>query len=140
MILLHEFLIKARRRHVLPHIASRWRITMFQLRSTWSCPLYSNYRYPAEDRNHKRLLALAQDSTPPVIYIGPETGVVPARAVLEACMQRGARNNTSYFGYSASGKDARYSREWTLLAESGHLTYRTAVSRDGPEGTQRVYV
>jgi sulfite reductase alpha subunit-like flavoprotein len=66
--------------------------------------------------------------------------VAPARAVLEARVQRGAKNNTLYFGHRASGKDAHYSHEWTSLAESGHLTYRVAVSRDGPEGTRRVYV
>ncbi len=88
----------------------------------------------------KGLLALPPDSTTTVICIGPGTGVAPARAVLEARVQRGAKNNTLYFGHRASGKDAHYSREWTALAESGNLTYRVAVSRDGPEGTRRVYV
>lgn len=55
-------------------------------------------------------------------------------------MRSGAKDNTLYFGHRASGKDAHYSREWTALVESGHLTYRVAASRDGPEGTRRVYV
>jgi len=88
----------------------------------------------------KGLLALPPYLATPVICIGPGTGVAPARAVLEARMRSGAKNNTLYFGHRASGKDAHYSREWTALAESGHLTYRVAASRDGPEGTRRVYV
>ena len=66
--------------------------------------------------------------------------MAPARAVLEARVRSGAKDNTLYFGHRASGKDAHYSREWTALAESGHLAYRVAASRDGPEGTRRVYV
>jgi sulfite reductase alpha subunit-like flavoprotein len=60
--------------------------------------------------------------------------------VLEARVRSGAKDNTLYFGHRASGKDAHYSREWIALAESGQLTYRVAASRDGPEGTRRVYV
>ncbi len=87
----------------------------------------------------KGLLALPQDSTP-VICIGPGTGVAPARAVLEARVHLGMKDNTLYFGHRAAGKDAHYAREWTSLVNSGHLTYRVAASRDGPEGTPRVYV
>ncbi|KAH9999199.1 riboflavin synthase domain-like protein [Russula compacta] len=88
----------------------------------------------------KGLLALPRDSTTPVICIGPGTGVAPARAVLQARVHLGQRENTLYFGHRASGKDAHYSHEWTALAESGYLTYRVVASRDGPEGTPRVYV
>jgi len=88
----------------------------------------------------KGLLALPQDLSTPVICIGPGTGVAPARAVLEARVHLGGRDNTLYFGHRASEKDAHYSREWTTLAESGNLTYRVAASRDGPQGTRRVYV
>jgi sulfite reductase alpha subunit-like flavoprotein len=66
--------------------------------------------------------------------------VAPARAVLEARVHLGMRDNTLYFGHRASGKDEHYSREWATLAEAGNLTYRVAASRDGPEGTPRVYV
>jgi sulfite reductase alpha subunit-like flavoprotein len=66
--------------------------------------------------------------------------VAPSRAVLEARVHLGMRDNTLYFGHRASGKDEHYSREWTTLAETGNLTYRAAASRDGPEGTPRVYV
>lgn len=86
------------------------------------------------------LLALPPDPTTPVICVGPGTGVAPARAVLEARVHKGAEDNTLYFGHRASEKDAHYSHEWTALAESGKLTYRVTASRDGPEGTRRVYV
>ena len=86
------------------------------------------------------LLALPPDLTTPVICVGPGTGVAPARAVLEARAHIGAENNTLYFGHRASGKDAHYLHEWSALAESGKLTYRATASRDGPEGTRRVYV
>ena len=66
--------------------------------------------------------------------------MAPARAVLEARVHLGRRENTLYFGHRASGKDEHYSREWSALAESGNLTYRVTASRDGPEGTPRVYV
>jgi len=72
--------------------------------------------------------------------VGPGTGVAPARAVLEDRAHIGAEDNTLYFGHRASGKDAHYSHEWTALAQSGKLTYRVAASRDGAEGTRRVYV
>ena len=88
----------------------------------------------------KGLLALPQDSNTPVICVGPGTGVAPARAVLEARVHLGRKENTLYFGHRASGKDEHYSREWAALAESGNLTYRVMASRDGPEGTPRVYV
>lgn len=86
------------------------------------------------------LLALPPDPNTPVICVGPGTGVAPARAVLEARTHAGAKDNSLYFGHRASGKDAHYSHEWTSLAESGKLKYRVAASRDGPEGTRRVYV
>ncbi|KAI9509000.1 riboflavin synthase domain-like protein [Russula earlei] len=88
----------------------------------------------------KGLLTLPRDLTTPVICVSPGTGVAPARAILEARVRLGASENTLYFGHRSSGKDAHYTREWTTLAESGNLTYRVAVSRDGPEGTRRVYV
>ena len=87
----------------------------------------------------KGLLTLPQDSAP-VICIGPGTGVAPARAVVEARVHLGMKDNTLYFGHRASGKDEHYAREWISLVESGHLTYRATASRDGPEGTPRVYV
>ena len=88
----------------------------------------------------KGLLALPLDPNTLVICVGPGTGVVPAHAVLEACVYAGARDNTLYFGHRASGKDAHYSHEWTTLAESGKLTYHVTVSRDGLEGTRRIYM
>ncbi|KAI0288475.1 riboflavin synthase domain-like protein [Russula brevipes] len=109
------------------------------------CVAIVNYKTKLKARRRgigitKGLLALPQDLSTPVICIGPGTGVAPARAVLEARVHLGGRDNTLYFGHRASEKDAHYSREWTMLAESGNLTYRVAASRDGPQGTRRVYV
>lgn len=75
-----------------------------------------------------------------MICIGPGTGVAPARAVVETRVHLGMKDNTLYFGHRASGKDEHYARDWNSLVESGHLTYRVTASRDGPEGTPRVYV
>lgn len=37
-------------------------------------------------------------------------------------------------------KDHHYGAEWEAYAEMGKITYRVAFSRDGPEGTKRIYV
>lgn len=49
-------------------------------------------------------------------------------------------NNTLYFGCRSASKDQHYASEWEQLAEEGKLSYRTAFSRDGPEGKERTYV
>jgi len=48
--------------------------------------------------------------------------------------------NTLYFGCRSASKDQHYGSEWTSYAESGDIVYRTAFSRDGPEGVKRTYV
>lgn len=48
--------------------------------------------------------------------------------------------NTLYFGCRSASKDHHYASEWTSYAESGDIVYRTAFSRDGPEGVKRTYV
>ncbi len=48
--------------------------------------------------------------------------------------------NLLYFGCRSSKKDQHYGSEWTAYADSQKMTYRTAFSRDGPEGVKRVYV
>ncbi|KAI0295109.1 riboflavin synthase domain-like protein [Multifurca ochricompacta] len=88
----------------------------------------------------KGLLALPPDLATPVICVGPGTGVAPARSLIEARVHGGSSDNTLYFGHRASGKDAHYAHEWTTLTESGRLAYHVAASRDGPEGTRRIYV
>lgn len=49
-------------------------------------------------------------------------------------------DNTLYFGCRSASKDQHYVSEWTRYAVEKSLTYRVAFSRDGPEGTPRVYV
>lgn len=48
--------------------------------------------------------------------------------------------NTLYFGCRSAAKDQHYGGEWRQTADAGALVYRTAFSRDGPEGIARTYV
>lgn len=45
-----------------------------------------------------------------------------------------------YFGCRSAPKDQHYGTEWNAYAKAGKITYRVAFSRDGPEGTKRMYV
>ncbi|KAJ7183107.1 riboflavin synthase domain-like protein [Mycena filopes] len=83
------------------------------------------------------LIKLPSDNNTPVICIGPGTGVAPMRAVIQDRLQRGARDNTLYFGCRSATKDQHYGPEWGACRD---LVYRAAFSRDGPEGTKRIYV
>ncbi|OCB88873.1 riboflavin synthase domain-like protein [Sanghuangporus baumii] len=85
---------------------------------------------------------LSQPRSPetPIVCVGPGTGIAPMRALIEQRIHEGSANNTLYFGCRSESKDHHYGSEWLTLAESGKLTYRTAFSRDGPEGVKRVYV
>jgi hypothetical protein len=93
----------------------------------------------------------------PMICIGPGTGVAPMRALIEDRASSGATglwqhtprfrialigvtDNTLYFGCRSASKDQHFSADWITLADSGHLTYRLAASRDGPPGQARTYV
>ncbi|KAJ6460363.1 hypothetical protein C8R47DRAFT_1161017 [Mycena vitilis] len=88
----------------------------------------------------KGLITLPPDTTTPVICIGPGTGIAPMRAVIQERLQMGASDNTLYFGCRSAAKDQHYGTEWESYASKGDLVYRTAFSRDSPEGTKRVYV
>lgn len=48
--------------------------------------------------------------------------------------------NTLCFGCRSATKDRHYHHEWEAYEKRGELVYRAACSRDGPEGTARVYV
>ncbi|KAJ7242750.1 riboflavin synthase domain-like protein [Mycena haematopus] len=85
-------------------------------------------------------LKLPVENNTPVICIGPGTGVAPMRAVIQERLQMGATDNTLYFGCRSASKDQHYAAEWISYAATGDLTYRTAFSRDTPEGTKRIYV
>ncbi|KAJ7914880.1 hypothetical protein B0H13DRAFT_2232043 [Mycena leptocephala] len=73
------------------------------------------------------LIKLPADNNTPVICIGPGTGVAPMRAVIQERLYLGAR-------------DQHYGPEWKSYASNDDIVYRTAFSRDGPEGTRRIYV
>jgi sulfite reductase alpha subunit-like flavoprotein len=130
---------QARRVHFLPCLTSHWHVASFLLPHYAQRLVVPYAGVQLRIGFTKGLLTLPQDSTP-VICIGPGTGVAPARAVVEARVHLGMKDNTLYFGHRASGKDEHYVGEWISLAESGRLTYRVTASRDGPEGTPRVYV
>ncbi|KAF9476913.1 riboflavin synthase domain-like protein [Pholiota conissans] len=76
----------------------------------------------------------------PIICVGPGTGIAPMRAVIEERIISGARSNILYFGCRSASKDQHYGAEWLAYAKDGKLQYRTAFSRDGPEGQKRTYV
>ncbi|KAK2465532.1 hypothetical protein APHAL10511_002424 [Amanita phalloides] len=76
----------------------------------------------------------------PVICIGPGTGVAPMRSLIEERIHKGSTSNVLYFGCRSSTKDQHYESEWRAYARLQKMTYRTAFSRDVPEGTKRIYV
>ncbi|EJD05242.1 riboflavin synthase domain-like protein [Fomitiporia mediterranea MF3/22] len=88
----------------------------------------------------KGFLSLPTNSETPIVCVGPGTGIAPMRALIEQRVHDGASDNTLYFGCRSESKDHHYGSQWRALVEAKKLTYRTAFSRDGPEGTKRVYV
>ncbi|EPS94182.1 hypothetical protein FOMPIDRAFT_1153432 [Fomitopsis schrenkii] len=88
----------------------------------------------------KGLFSLPPECATPVICVGPGTGVAPMRAIIQDRVHDGYNKNTLYFGCRSASKDQHYAGEWHALADSGALTYRTAFSRDVPEGAPRRYV
>jgi len=48
--------------------------------------------------------------------------------------------NILYFGCRSASKDQHFGDEWRSYEKDQHLQYRTAFSRDGPEGVKRIYV
>ncbi|KAL5520243.1 hypothetical protein ACEPAG_9456 [Sanghuangporus baumii] len=88
----------------------------------------------------KGFLSQPRNPETPIVCVGPGTGIAPMRALIEQRIHEDSANNTLYFGCRSESKDHHYGSEWLTLAESGKLIYRTAFSRDGPEGVKRVYV
>ncbi|KZT05029.1 riboflavin synthase domain-like protein [Laetiporus sulphureus 93-53] len=88
----------------------------------------------------KGLFSLPPNNLTPIICVGPGTGVASMRAIIEERTQAGAADNTLYFGCRSAAKDQHYGTEWAHYAAEGLLTYRTAFSRDVPEGAPRRYV
>ncbi|KAJ2927336.1 hypothetical protein H1R20_g9752, partial [Candolleomyces eurysporus] len=62
------------------------------------------------------------------------------RSLIEERVHRGSRANTLYFGCRSESKDQHYREQWRTLSDSSRLVYRTAFSRDNPEGVKRTYV
>ncbi|TDL14869.1 riboflavin synthase domain-like protein [Rickenella mellea] len=85
-------------------------------------------------------LSLPEDPSTPVICVGPGTGVAPMRSLINERIHLGSTKNTLYFGCRSTEKDQHYAHEWKSHVDAGHLTYRVAFSRDGAEGTARIYV
>jgi sulfite reductase (NADPH) flavoprotein alpha-component len=83
--------------------------------------------------------ALPEDSSKPIIMIGPGTGIAPFRAFLhERQATKAPGRNWLFFGHQRSNHDFFYEEELTAMRSAGLLTRLTlAWSRDGDE---KVYV
>ena len=82
---------------------------------------------------------LPEDSSAPVIMVGPGTGVAPFRAFLEERQATGARgDNWLFFGDQRAESDYLYREQLTAMRHDGTLTrLDTAFSRDQKE---KIYV
>ncbi|KZT67892.1 riboflavin synthase domain-like protein [Daedalea quercina L-15889] len=117
--------------------------TMLRIPRRGLCTDYMSRLQPGDALSiglRKGLFCLPQDGATPIICVGPGTGVAPMRAIIEDRTHDGFNRNTLYFGCRSASKDQHYATEWHAYADNGALTYRTAFSRDGPEGTPRRYV
>jgi sulfite reductase (NADPH) flavoprotein alpha-component len=83
--------------------------------------------------------ALPQDTTKPIIMVGPGTGIAPFRAFLQEREASGAPGrNWLFFGHQRSQCDFFYKDELLAMQERGKLDRLTlAWSRDGAE---KIYV
>jgi sulfite reductase (NADPH) flavoprotein alpha-component len=82
---------------------------------------------------------LPEDSSAPVIMVGPGTGVAPFRAFLEERQAKGASgDNWLFFGDQHRASDFLYEEQFTAMQKDGLLTrLDTAFSRDQAE---KIYV
>jgi sulfite reductase (NADPH) flavoprotein alpha-component len=83
--------------------------------------------------------ALPEDTSKPIIMIGPGTGIAPFRAFLhERKATQSPGRNWLFFGHQHSKCDFFYEDELVPMRSAGHLTRLTlAWSRDGKE---KIYV
>ncbi len=83
--------------------------------------------------------ALPEDTSKPIIMIGPGTGIAPFRAFLhERKATKSPGRNWLFFGHQRSKCDFFYEDELVPMRSAGHLTRLTlAWSRDGKE---KIYV
>jgi len=86
-----------------------------------------------------QLFKLPEDSSAPVIMVGPGTGVAPFRAFLEERQAKGASgDNWLFFGDQHRAADFLYEDQFTAMQSDGTLTrLDTAFSRDQAE---KIYV
>ncbi|GAA5889058.1 hypothetical protein JCM16303_002173 [Sporobolomyces ruberrimus] len=105
----------------------------------WIESLESGARFPIRiDRTGQlRLPPGPHDRAPPLIMVGPGTGVAPFRALSEERARLGIRDNLLFFGCRSLSVDAHYRSVFTQLAADGFLEYVVAASRDQAE---KVYV
>ncbi|GAA5905511.1 hypothetical protein JCM6882_004772 [Rhodosporidiobolus microsporus] len=75
--------------------------------------------------------------TPPLIMVGPGTGVAPFRALMEERQRVGAKENLLFFGCRKTSKDFYFREEWEKMVEEGELTLSVAPSRDQED---KIYV
>ncbi|BGP19975.1 hypothetical protein JCM10213_006752 [Rhodosporidiobolus nylandii] len=68
--------------------------------------------------------------TPPLIMVGPGTGIAPFRALMEERQRVGAKENLLFFGCRSASKDFYLKEEWEKMVENGDLTLSVAPSRD----------
>ena len=83
--------------------------------------------------------ALPQDTSVPIIMVGPGTGIAPFRAFLQERLAQKAEGGAwLFFGHQREASDFFYRDELEALMQAGALTkLSTAWSRDG---AQKVYV
>ncbi|XP_029300133.1 NADPH-dependent diflavin oxidoreductase 1 [Cottoperca gobio] len=85
----------------------------------------------------KGSLKFPKEKDPPVIMVGPGTGVAPFRSALQERIAEGKNNNVLFFGCRSESKDFYFRSEWEEIMKTGYLTLFTAFSRDQEE---KVYV
>jgi sulfite reductase (NADPH) flavoprotein alpha-component len=86
-----------------------------------------------------QMFRLPEDSSAPVIMVGPGTGIAPFRAFLEERQATGATgDNWLFFGDQHVASDFLYQEQLTAMVKDGTLTrLDTAFSRDQKE---KIYV
>jgi len=89
--------------------------------------------------HENKLFRLPEDSSLPIIMVGPGTGIAPFRAFLEERREAATSGKSwLFFGNPHRATDFLYEQELNAMLQAGHLTrLDTAFSRDQK---QKVYV
>lgn len=67
---------------------------------------------------------------PPLIMVGPGSGVAPFRGIVQDRVSQGVTDNILFFGCRSEKADFYFEREWKNYVEKGQLLLFTAFSRD----------